>query len=218
MKKISFQRLGLLLLFCLVLPWTPARSQSSDEDRPNPIRTTAGGDSVSPVSAGKIVREAGYGCMCGLLGSIVFGFIGGLTASGQNDFWSGMERVGMGVVVGSTIGSSAGVYITAREEGERGSYGSALAGSVLGMAVFLGTKPFEGDSFPWLGLYGLPAFGSLIGYNLSQRIRRPAAGGDAVLDFTPEGLAVGVPAPYLRWHPGQRPFPAETMDLIRFRF
>lgn len=100
----------------------------------------------------------------------------------------------LGVLAGSVVGSAVGVHLAA---GRRGSFSSALLGSLLGEAAALGAAAVLSNAGA-LGLMAvvplavLPPAGAAIFYGNSLASWRRRAG-DGLLNLSAGRLGIGVP-------------------------
>lgn len=143
-------------------------------------------------------------CFAGLLGSIVFMFpaylIDWTIQIDEYGFMGGGMEMNVGAYVGVAVGSAIGVLLVGNSGNLRGSIGMAFLGSTLGscvsaLAVYGG---FKADS-PFLFCGGilmtftLPSILATWFFNKSARYKSPTGTKNALLNFSKDGLRIGVP-------------------------
>ncbi len=134
--------------------------------------------------------------MPGVLGNVLGAVAGGMAGGRIDNSGESLISAGaaLGILAGSVIGSAVGVHLAA---GRRGSFSSALLGSLLGEGAALGAAALLGNA-GGLGLMAvvplavLPPAGAAIFYgNSLASWRRP--GGSGLLNLSAGRLGVGFP-------------------------
>lgn len=116
----------------------------------------------------RICREIFFGGLGGLAASLVFGYLGASTIGPGNGEDPHLMGAVSGMIAGSTIGSSLGVYATGKASQARGSYWATLLGSTVGTLLFLALSPDLDYASFWVELYALPSLGGTAGFNASR--------------------------------------------------
>jgi hypothetical protein len=144
--------------------------------------------------SGKIALEI----LAGVAGNVVGIFSG--VALGLKLSFSSHEAPGpvWGGIVGSACGSAFGVYLVGNSDNERGSFGSAVLGSTLGVLTALAVTSVAGlgevgpGIVATLSLAVLPPVGAAILFNSSLRpMSLPK--GNALFNLSGGSLGLGVP-------------------------
>jgi hypothetical protein len=153
------------------------------------------------------VGRVGKMILAGIAGNLVgiFGGWGlGAAASGQHDSDHVAAGSPLGAVIGSALGSALGVYLAGNTNHSRGNLGSALGGSLLGIAAaiavsmpLIGQESGVGISVGLVALAILPPVGSAILFNKSLR-PRSLPKGDALFNLSQGRFGLGVPNIHIR--------------------
>ena len=140
-----------------------------------------------PMTSGRILGQTLAGTGGGFLGMLAgagISLIGG----------ESLPSLFIGMLAGSTIGSSIGVFIAGSAGNQQGSYPATLLGSVLGMIVFL-QLGFDSDylSF-YIAAIAMPTLGGIIGFNLTRKYENPPASEGAMIYFEKGKIKASPPA------------------------
>lgn len=156
----------------------------------------------SPAKPVKVAGELLLGGVGALLAGTAGGIIGfNITYDEGNDDWmnfSGWPGAIAGYLVGSNLGSAAGVYLIGNSGGEKGSYVAALGGSFVGTlvggvtAVALIRDNDEG-TIPFAVFTAAQTGGATIGFNLSRKGRKIDGYSEALLNLNDGKLAFAFP-------------------------
>jgi hypothetical protein len=149
---------------------------------------------------GKMILGGIAGNLLGIFG----GWAWGEAASGRHDSDHIAAGSPFGAVIGSTLGSSLGVFFAGNSKDARGKFGSAVAGSLLGMAAavamtmpLIGQESGVGTKVGLVLLVILPPVGSALIFNGSIR-SRPLPAGNGILNISDGRIALGIPDIQLR--------------------
>jgi len=154
------------------------------------------------LKAGKVAGEVLLGGVGAVAAGVAAGVIGfHITYDEAEDGWmnfSGWPGAIAGYLVGSNLGSAAGVYLIGKSGDEKGSFFATVGGSLVGTlvggatAVALITDNDEG-TLPFAVFTTAQVTGATIGFNLSRKGKRTDAYSDAVLNLNDGKLAVAFP-------------------------
>lgn len=144
----------------------PLRSVQSIAVRPEQVGAR--------VTGGRVAAQFVVGGVSALAVSLAAGFLGSRSSSSCGDD-PGLVGAVIGLIGGATLAPAIPVTLIGDAGPTRGSFGAALLGSILGMGTFLVIQPAMGldaDYAPfWIGFYGLPTAGAVVGYYLSAQPR-----------------------------------------------
>ncbi len=155
------------------------------------------------VSAGKLFGEI----FMGMLGNVGGGFLGGLVGigvaeRGDGEWFDGFDGLVLGYFTGSTFGTAFGVYVVGNSGNAKGSFGSALLGSLLGegaaIAVLLLTK--DGTA-ALISFIALPPIGAALLFNSSLKYKSLPVS-NALLNFNKGDFKIGIPYVHIQPIPG----------------
>ena len=139
------------------------------------------------------------GGIAGNLLGVFGGWAWGEAASGRHDSDHIAAGSPFGAVIGSALGSSLGVFFAGNSKAARGKFGSAVAGSLLGMAAavamtmpLMGQESGVGSKVGLVLLVILPPVGSALIFNGSIRTR-PLPAGNGLLNISDGRVALGIP-------------------------
>jgi hypothetical protein len=179
---------------------------SNDSLRVQPLQERVNNNSnylkPPPVKPMKVAGEVLLGGLGALLGGIAVGIIGfNITYDEENDDWmnfSGWTGAIAGYVVGSNLGSAAGVYLIGNSGGEKGSYRTTLVGSFAGTLVGGVTaiallKDDDEGTLPFAVFTSAQVTGATIGFNLSRKGKKIDAYSEALLNLNDGKLAFAFP-------------------------
>lgn len=112
----------------------------------------------------RICREIFFEGSGGLAGSLVFDYLGASTIGPGNG--EDPQRIGAisGMIAGSTMGSSLGVYATGKASQAGGSNWANLLGSMVGTFLILALSPDQDSTSFWVEWYALPSLGGTAGF------------------------------------------------------
>ncbi|UCH96876.1 MAG: hypothetical protein JSV88_08500 [Candidatus Aminicenantes bacterium] len=164
------------------------------------------------VNGGKLFGEI----FLGMLGNVGGGFFGALIGSQvieDDDEGLFHGRAVLGYFTGSTLGSALGVYIIGNSGDAKGSFGSALLGSLLGecaaIAVLLLTR--DGTA-ALISFIALPPIGAALLFNSSLKYKSLPLS-HALLNFNKGDLKVGIPYVHIQPIPG---YAKNVKPTVRF--
>ena len=151
-------------------PYVPPTPPGATEPIPSPrVRESS---ETPPLSGGRVIGEAAIGSLFLVGGTIGGAYIGyGLeTTDGCHDEFCGLGGAIIGGAVGMTFVTPLGVYLVGNSNGETGSLGATIGGSVIGTLVGVGlAAALEDDTVSPVVLVAGPVVGSIIGFNATRR-------------------------------------------------
>jgi len=157
----------------------------------------------SRVSGGKLFGEI----FMGMLGNIGGGYLGVLIGSqvAKTDNGEWFEDIGgvvLGYCGGSSIGSALGVYVVGNSADAKGSFGSALLGSLLGegAAVLVSIITKDGTA-ALISFIALPPIGAALLFNSSLKSKSLPVS-HALLNFNQGDFKIGIPYVHIQPLPG----------------
>jgi hypothetical protein len=157
-----------------------------------------------PIRPGKVTGEFLLGGTGALLGGVIGGGIGYAIAYDESEGdwfnFSGLYGAIPGYLIASNLGCALGVYLIGNSGDERGSFGSALGGSVAGTLAGFGvtylliqTTEHDEINLPIFVLFtASQATGAIIGFNLSREKKVEASSG-ALLNLNEGKLSLAFP-------------------------
>ena len=125
-------------------------------------------------------------------------FVGVLVASQNVESWDvdwikGLSGLVGGYMVGSTIGSALGVYLAGNSYKVKGSFRSAILGSIIGEALAICIMGLvENDSVMLAAYVTLPPICAAVLFNRSRRYKSPRHYGTALLRFEKGKMNIGI--------------------------
>lgn len=159
--------------------------------------------------------------LLGSIGSIGFGIAGASIGTGlSNDegWFADLGEAIIGYLIGSTLGSSLGVYIIGASGDEKGSFGSTLGGSILGTAVGIGLLYITADNNAIIGFisYTLAqSAGATIAFNASARKKNSDS---AMLHLREGKWSFSFPKIHLTTHPLHPDKLLKTVSIVSMEF
>jgi hypothetical protein len=209
-----------------IIRWFPVTAQQVERIRNHiephsemivetPLRSRS---SSSKVPVIKILGEFFVGGIGGIAGSFVLALIGAATIGPHNGEDPGLYGAIAGTIVGSTFGSSMGVYLIGNRRDERGSYWATLLGSTVGTVIFLALSQDPDDANFWIALYALPALGGTIGFNESRRHKMHPATSRAIINFKHGEIRAAFPEIYFTSDAFAGRNSIKNIDLVRVHF
>ncbi len=155
------------------------------------------------VSGGKLFGEI----FMGMLGNIGGGFLGALIGSqvaetDDDEWFEDLGGIVLGYCGGSTFGSAFGVYVVGNSGDAKGSFGSALLGSLLGegAAVLVSIITKDGTA-ALISFIALPPIGAALLFNTSLK-HKSLPVSHALLNFDQGDFKVGIPYVHIQPLPG----------------
>jgi len=155
------------------------------------------------VSGGKLFGEI----FMGVLGNIGGGFLGALIGSqvaetDDDEWFEDLGGIVLGYCGGSTIGSAFGVYVVGTSGDAKGSFGSALLGSLLGegAAVLVSIITKDGTA-ALISFIALPPIGAALLFNSSLK-HKSLPVSHALLNFNQGDFKIGIPYVHIQPLPG----------------
>jgi hypothetical protein len=154
------------------------------------------------VSATKWVGEI----FLGMAGNVACGYAGGVlgyTMAQKNGGWfDGFGGAILGYFSGSTIGSALGVYVIGNSGDAKGSFGSALLGSLFGegAAILLSLVAKDGNVV-LISFITLPPIGAAMFFNSSLKYKSLPVS-HALLNFNQGDFKIGIPYVHIQPLPG----------------
>ncbi len=159
------------------------------------------------VSGGKLFGEI----FLGMLGNVAVGNVGAFVgkqitskSSGETfgDMFDGFGGMIVGYFSGSTFGSALGVYIIGNSGNAKGSFGSALLGSLLGEgAAIIVAILAKDDTAAVISFIALPPIGAALLFNSSLK-HKSLPVSHALLNFNQGDFNIGIPYPHIQHLPG----------------
>jgi len=155
------------------------------------------------VSGGKLFGEI----FLGMLGNVAGGYGGALigyqiSKEDDEEWFDGFGGAILGYFSGSTFGSALGVYIIGNSGEAKGSFGSALLGSLLGEgAAFLVLLATKSESAWFISAIALPPIGAALLFNSSLKSKSLPVS-HALLNFNQGDFKIGVPYVHIQPLPG----------------
>jgi hypothetical protein len=153
------------------------------------------------LTTGKLFGEI----FMGMLGNIGGGFLGAIFGSqvikaDEEGLIPG--GAALGYFPGSAFGSAFGVYVIGNSEGAKGSFGSALLGSLLGEgAAFLVLLVTKSEGAWFISAIALPPIGAALLFNSSLKYKSLPVS-HALVNFNQGDFKVGIPYVHIRPLPG----------------
>lgn len=145
------------------------------------------------VSTGKFFGQVLLGIVGNVAGGYAGAFIGYELDKGDEDFFDGFGGAILGYFGGSTFGSALGVYLVGNSKNIKGSFGSALLGSLLGEGLAIGLSLLaESEDVTVLAFITLPPICSALLFNSSLKYRSSPIS-NALINFNSDGLKIGIP-------------------------
>jgi hypothetical protein len=155
------------------------------------------------VSGGKLFGEI----FLGMLGNVAAGYGGSLIGyqiakEDDGEWFDGFGGAILGYFSGSTFGSALGVYIIGNSGDAKGSFGSALLGSLLGegAAVLVAIITKGGDA-TLISFIALPPIGAALLFNSSLK-HKSLPVSHALLNFDQGDFNIGIPYVHIQPLPG----------------
>ena len=146
-------------------PMQPTRSVAGSETAREP-------DETPPLSGGRLFGELALGSLFsagGIVGGAYIGY-GIETRNGCNGEWCGLGGLVLGGVAGLTFVTPIGVYLVGSSNGQTGSLGATISGSVVGTLLGLAALGVsEGSEAGAVLLLAGPVVGSMIGFNVTRK-------------------------------------------------
>jgi hypothetical protein len=139
-----------------------------------------------------------YEICLGALGNVVAGYGGAalgymVSKEGDGEMFDGIGGTLLGYSIGSAFGSAFGVYLIGNSRDVRGSFGSALLGSLVGEgAAILLTALTRNGTVALISLIALPPIGAAVFFNSSLRYKSPPVS-RALLNFNKGDFKFGIP-------------------------
>jgi hypothetical protein len=164
------------------------------------------------VTNGKLFGEI----FMGMLGNIGGGFLGAIF--GSQVIKADEEAlipggVALGYLTGSTFGSAFGVYVIGNSEGVKGSFGSALLGSLLGEGAAILVLLLTKSEAAWfVSAIALPPIGAALFFNSSLKYKSLPVS-HALLNFNQGDFKVGIPFVRIQPLPG---YAKNVKPTVRF--
>lgn len=162
----------------------------------------------SHVSHERLIGEIFLGMLgnvaCGTAGAIVGKKVAsrGNTVGTFSAMFDGLDGLVLGCFTGSTFGSALGVYIIGNSRNAKGSFGSALLGSLLGegaaIAVSLLTR---NGTAALISFIALPPIGAALFFNSSIKYKSLPVS-QALLNFNRGDFKIGIPYVHIQPLPG----------------
>lgn len=156
------------------------------------------------LSPGKVTGEFLLGGTGALLGGVIGGSIGYAIAYDESEGdwfnFSGLYGAIPGYLIVSNLGCALGVYLVGNSGDDKGSFGSALGGSVAGTLAGFGvtylliqTTEHDELNLPIFVLFtASQASGAIIGFNLSRKKKVEVSSG-ALLNLNEGKLSLAFP-------------------------
>ena len=164
------------------------------------------------VSGGKLFGEI----FMGMLGNIGGGFLGAIF--GSQVIKADEEALihggaALGYLTGSTFGSAFGVYVIGNSEAVKGSFGSALLGSLLGEGAAILVLLLTKSEAAWfVSAIALPPIGAALFFNSSLKSKSLPVS-HALLNFNQGDFKVGIPFVHIQPLPG---YAKNVKPTVRF--
>jgi hypothetical protein len=130
-------------------------------------------EETPPLSGGRLIGEVAIGGLFGAGGIVAGAYIGfGLeTQGGCNGEFCGLGGAIVGGAAGLAFVTPLGVYLVGSSDGQTGSLGATIGGSVIGtlvgIAAAAGANENEGLALTFLAAG--PIVGSMIGFNATRK-------------------------------------------------
>lgn len=166
------------------------------------------------VSTGKLFGEI----FMGMLGNVAGGFVGGLIGigvaeRGDGEWFDGFDGLVLGYFSGSTFGSALGVYAIGNSGDAKGSFGSALLGSILGEgAAILVLLLTRDGTAALISFIALPPIGAALLFNSSLKYKSLPVS-HALLNFNKGDFKIGIPYVHIQPIPG---YAKNVKPTVRF--
>jgi len=128
-------------------------------------------EGTPPLSGGQLVGQFIVGGLFTLGGAVGGAFLGAGTGNCDDDCFGGII---VGGFIGGTVMAAVGVNLVGDTDEVEGSFGVAVAGSMLTTLVsigFISKAEFDDETAPLLLLMSAPAVGAMIGFNLSREYK-----------------------------------------------
>jgi hypothetical protein len=161
---------------------------------------------------GKLFGEIFMG-MLGIIGGGFLGAIFGSQVREVDDEGVIPGRVALGYLTGSTFGSAFGVYVVGNSGDAKGSFGSALLGSLLGEGAAILVLLLTKDERVWfISAIALPPIGAALLFNSSLKSKSLPVS-HALLNFNQGDFKVGIPYVHIQPLPG---YAKNVKPTVRF--
>ena len=155
------------------------------------------------VTTGKLFGEIFMGMLGNLAGGYGGAFIGYQIAKENDGEWfDGFGGALLGYFSGSTFGSAFGVYVVGNSGDAKGSFGSALLGSLLGEGAAILVLLLTKSETAWfVSAIALPPIGAALLFNNSLKSKSLPVS-HALLNFNQGDFKVGIPYVHFQYLPG----------------
>lgn len=133
-------------------------------------------DTAPPLSGNRVVGEALLGGLFAVGGAVGGAYLGASIelSNGCSGEFCGLGGAVLGGAAGLAFVTPLGVYLAGNTNGETGSFGATLGGSVLGTLAGIGLAAASQDEGVALAALAIgPVAGSMIGFNLTRRYDQP---------------------------------------------
>jgi hypothetical protein len=154
-------------------PAYPIMGPSMVEPRPVVEETV---DTLPPLSGNRVLGEALLGGLFAVGGTVGGAYLGASIelSNGCDGELCGLGGAILGGAAGLAFVTPLGVYLVGSTNGETGSFGATLGGSVLGTLAGIGLAAASQDEGVALVALAIgPVAGSIIGFNLTRKYDRP---------------------------------------------
>jgi hypothetical protein len=153
------------------LPWL-APPSSSYPQRAQPVAAQSDHSyETPPLSGGRLLGEAFVGGLFGAGGILGGGYVGYKleTSGGCGGEYCGLGGAVLGGVVGLAFVTPVGVYMIGNTDGQTGSLGATIGGSVIGTLVGIGAAAASQNEAGVVLLLAGPLVGSMVGFNATRK-------------------------------------------------
>jgi hypothetical protein len=180
-------RISICVTMLIILLAVPYQSIAQDE----PVDLINSRPQVSTLT---ILGEVFLGAVGNVVGGYTGGYAGLKISSGDDgDWFEGLGGALIGYSVGSTCGSALGVYLIGNSRNIRGSFGSALLGSLIGEVAASGLALLaKNGTVALISFIALPPIGAAVLFNRSLRYKTPPVS-HALLNVKSGSCRLGFP-------------------------
>jgi hypothetical protein len=149
----------------------PPSAYAPRRARPVVEQTAAEPYETPPLSAGRLVGEAAIGGLFALGGGIGGAFVGYQLEmnNGCGGEFCGLAGAALGGVAGMALITPVGVYMVGNTDGQTGSLGATIGGSVVGTLVGIAAVGVSQNEAGVVMLFAGPVIGSMIGFNATRK-------------------------------------------------
>ena len=178
-------------------------------------------EETNQLKYGKVGRELFWGSVgslgVGFLGAFIGGGIGAAGAS-EDEWFAGLEEGVIGYLIGSTLGSSIGVYLIGSSGDDTGSFGMTFLGSILGTGIGICLMiVVDNLELGFIGFTLAQSAGATTAFNATRK-KKVVAQKETLLYFKEGKWSFSYPKIHLKPHPLRQGEWIRTVNLVCLEF